>query len=232
MSPNRYWDMVNILNEKYKIDFFFETGDVFPVKFLKQLSEYSDIPDIKFRIYAYPNAIKKRDMELLKKIGVNTIFIGVESILIWSKNVNRRYSNNYSLEHLIQEITELGQLGIKVIPSFILGLPGENHSSLEKNVELILKLRDLKNVDEITVSSLLVLPGTKYYNDFISDINLRDQYNKAAGKDLLQEDIIDFKLMSKYFMNEYTKIGYEKIDEKLSEIEPFLGDGFACWSKM
>lgn len=228
-TPKEYWRHIKTLYEEYGIDFLFETGDVITPKFLRDIAEYKEHPDIAMRIYSYPGNIRKKHLPLLKSIGVNTIFMGVESSLIWRKNFQRKYIKDYDFNSVVEEIEMLGDIGIRVIPSFVLGMSGEDKYSLEETVELILKLNQLDNVNEITVSVVLPLPGSKYFVRCLEDSIIRCSYNEITSDELTKTDKIDVYLLSQLFVNRFTYIGYEKLYRTIDELNSIIGPGLASW---
>jgi anaerobic magnesium-protoporphyrin IX monomethyl ester cyclase len=229
ISPNRYWEHVNSLHEQYGIDFFFETGDTFPLKYLKELGSIAEHPDVSFRIYSYPSTLKKDDMSYLKAMGVRTIFMGVESVLHWNGKFKRKYPLSYSIQSLIEEIQMCGEVGIDVIPGFLLGLPGESLTSLNENIELIRKLYSLDNVKEITVSAVMPLPGADYFDWCMNSEDVINEYKKHNSDDLITTDRIDYYLLSQIFSKVFTDIEYENIYLCISELKKEIGSSMANW---
>lgn len=229
ISPAKYWEQVNHLNQEYGIDFFFETGDTFPLRYLRDLGAITEHADVKFRIYSYPSTLKSEDMPYLKAMGVRTIFMGVESVLHWSGKFKRRYPPSYSIESLIAEIEMCGQSGIDVIPGFLLGLPGEDENSLSQNLSLIQKISRLVNVNEITVSTVLPLPGSDYFNLCCEDSFILNEYKKYKGIELTYTDKIDYYFLSQLFVKHFTKVKYEQLYTAIKKLKEQLGKGMANW---
>ncbi|MCK4887747.1 MAG: B12-binding domain-containing radical SAM protein [Planctomycetes bacterium] len=229
-SPNAYIEQIKLLHQQYGIDFFFETGDVFTPNYLEQLAKSYSQTNIAMRIYSYPGNLENRHLKYLDAIGVNTIFMGVESTLVWKDGYRRKYKNNYTKSSLVQEINMLGEIGIKVIPSFILGLPGEDEISLKENIDLILRLKQLSNVNEVTVSIVLPLPGTLFFKQCLEIPLILKQYQGITGFDLKTSDDIDIQVLSELFVNHFTKLEYHDLYDAICKIQPEIGGGFACWS--
>jgi len=76
------WEQIRILNEKYSVDYFWETGDSFvvgnfPERFLAARPD--DLSDVHFRVYVRPNQLDEKNAKILKDLNVTNLFIGVES---------------------------------------------------------------------------------------------------------------------------------------------------------
>ena len=180
MKPENYWAQVELLNDKYNIDYFFETGDTLPPNLIKKFSRVEARPKVGFRIYSYLGYLDQEDMRSLKEFGVVAIFMGVESVLIWNNQLVRKYPKGYDLNSLFYEIEMLRQTGIDVITSFILGLPGETNESLRENLNLIRKLHQMPNIHEITVSVVLPIPGSSYFKTCLNNSYiLKEYYNRT-----------------------------------------------------
>ena len=230
VSSEKYWNDINTLNQKFGIDYFFETGDILSPAYIKKLGEFKDHEEVAFRIYSYPGNFKEEHIPYLKNIGVKTIFMGIESVVVWKQNLQRKYMNGYLKSSLIDEIRMLSEYGMKVIPSFILGLTGEGVSTLKENKDLIQAIANLDSVDELTVSLLLALPGSHYFNMCLENKSIVTNYFINTGEDINICDDIDLKLLSKLFLDEYTHVGYDKIRETYQIIEANIGNRIASWN--
>ncbi|MCD4664680.1 MAG: B12-binding domain-containing radical SAM protein, partial [Bacteroidales bacterium] len=191
VSPEKYWNDINALYRDYGINYFFETGDILSPHYIKKLADYNDHEKVAFRIYSYPGNFKDEHIPYLKSIGVKTIFMGIESVVVWKEKLHRKYKNGYSKTSLLDEINMLNENGMKVIPSFILGLTNENKETLNENVDLILSIASLKGVDELTVSLLLTLPGSHYFNLCLNNLTITNKYYSITKQDLTFVDEID-----------------------------------------
>jgi anaerobic magnesium-protoporphyrin IX monomethyl ester cyclase len=229
VSPEKYWEQVDVLNKEHGIDFFFETGDIFSPVYLKQLSAIEKHPDVAFRIYSYPGILKEDDLPFLRAMGVRTIYMGVESILHWNEKFKRKYSPKYSVESLVTEIEMYDRIGIDVIPGFLLGLPGENLEILDQNIALVNRVSQLKNVHEVTVSIVLPLPGSQYFDWCCDDSKILENYERLTGSSLLNTDKIDYYLLCKLFIMQFTSIEYQQFDEKIQVLRGNIGSRMANW---
>ena len=213
LSPERYWRDITSLHEDHGIDFFFETGDIFPPSHLRALAAIPRHPDVRFRIYSYPGILKDTDLQLLPRVGVRMIFIGIESALVWNGSYDRRYARSLTPDALLDTLRTLDRLGVAVIPGFILGLPGETRATLQRNVDLIRRLARFDNVHEITVSPLVPLPGAQYFDWCLHDQHIQAEYRELTGSRLGVSDDIDFGVLSELFINRFTAAGYPLIHE-------------------
>ena len=230
-SAQKYWNQINHLHSNYGIDYFFETGDTIIRGFFKNIADYRHKVDVAFRIYSYPGYLRDEDIPYLKRMGVNTVFIGIESVLHFSDNFNRNFRKNYRTDSLIKEISNLGKHNINVVAGFLLGLPGEDKDSLNSNIKLIRKVSGLSNVNEITVSIVLPLPGSKYFDICCNDPVISSAYESKTGHNLINTDIIEHYYLSKLFVNRFTNIDYCELNESISSLNNEFGAVFANWGR-
>ncbi|MEI6808642.1 MAG: cobalamin-dependent protein [bacterium] len=229
VSGEKYWAQVKELNRRYGVNYFLETGDTLPSSFLLELAEVKDPPDAWFRFFVYPGLFAERDQAALRKIHVKTVFMGVESVLHWSRHFNRRYQAGYTISTLLHEIERYEESGIDVITGILLGLPGENRQSLADNLELIRRIARSPNVHEMVVNSALPLPGSQYFADCVEDERIVQEYNRLSGCDLRTTDRIDVALLSRIFIDYKTEIKYEPVLAALKQIRDEVGSGVANW---
>lgn len=227
MDPNKYWDQIGNLNRDYGIDFLFETGDTMSPAYLKALASVREHPEVAFRIYGYPGVLAQQHIGFLNQLGVRKIFMGIEDILVWSGSFRRTYKRGYTQESLVADIRKFGESEIEVIPGFVLGFPGETQESMESNMGLIKRLKQLDNVCEITVSPLLPIPGSKFFADCVSDDLISSNYRRMTGDELSSADDMNVYLLSQLFINRFTKIGYPRLFATIEEMRLQLEPGFA-----
>lgn len=142
-----------------------------------------------FSIEANPESLDEEKLKLFKKYGINRISIGIESFNEkYLKLINRDYKIDYfSLINLVK----------KYIPNinvdFIYGLPNESLKDIEFELDNFIKL----NVNHISLYSLMVEKGSKFYIDGYkeeNEENLRKQYDLVV-KTLKNINTIDMKLV-------------------------------------
>lgn len=228
MSPEKYWNQQRLLYEKWGINYFFETGDVWVPSYFSTPRPI-ELFDSAMRIYSYPGYLNGNAIEKLPDMGVRVVFLGIESVLVWSGNLLRRYPSGYTVESLVEEIREYGRHGIEVIPAFVLGLPGENAKSLKENVALIRRVKQLPNVHEVTVNSALALPGSNLFARGLASGAISRAYMEATGVDPRVSDELDYYLLSKLLTADQTSVSYEALEDVIGELRSELGDALANW---
>ncbi len=119
------------------------------------------IIDEKLNIKWYCNSrVDILDMDILKKMkqaGCRAVCMGIES---GSQKIIGGTNKRISIEISAKAIKMVKDAGIKVYCSFIMGLPGENKTTVQETIEFI--KRTLPTGGEINVAA--PYPGTKLYD--------------------------------------------------------------------
>lgn len=90
-----------------------------------------------FRIYLRPNDIRKMDIERLKKIGLQTVFIGAESGV---QRILNEMNKHITPEEIVNSIDILKECGVEVHLGFITLIPTMSFEELEENYNFLYNL--------------------------------------------------------------------------------------------
>lgn len=124
-------------------------------KFLEMVKPFIESQDILgIRISTRPDYINEEILEQLKKYGVKTIELGVQSLNQEVLDVTER---NYRVEIVKESVEKIKKFGFNLGIQIMLGLPGSNR---EKDLETARKVVEL-NPNEARIYPSLVLNGTK-----------------------------------------------------------------------
>lgn len=224
MRPELVWEQMISLSKEYGIEYFFETGDNFIIseKFLEYFLTYKPAEissHFKIRINTdIPSLASLKEYRVLKKIGITSIFIGIEGI-----NKKIQYDNRgmiYSKDNIFCAFDRLQDEGIKVFPAFLFGLAGESSTSMKENKELIFELLSkYNNIEDILVDYVLPLPGSPIFKMLSNNRKALDQYYIETKKNLRYDDSIDYHVLTKIYLRHYTKVDELMISETIKEIQ-------------
>lgn len=211
MDPVLVWEQIRLLNRTYGISYFFETGDNFlNGNFHRKLlaQKPSDI-NVKFRIYADFDNLDHEDIDVLKGIGVEEIYIGLESI---SQDVIHRAHRTSDKEKIVDVMSYLDRKSIKVFLPFLFGLPGESLSSIYQNYTFAKELLLLcNNIKRIVFSLAIPLIGTKWFSELENNPNVVNEYYLITGENLKTEDRIDYDILSLLSLKYMTTVSFMDI---------------------
>ncbi len=137
---------------------------------------------IAFSIYIRAETWKQEHLpliELLKKAGLLTVYIGLESGSEYGLEVfNKRasLSDNYETVRLFK------QQHVSVIPGFIMFHPYNTFQELRKNIDFLEETK-FASINRLLYSKLLPTPKTELYNRINTD-NLFKTYNRRTGENI------------------------------------------------
>ena len=126
-----------------------------------------------FNIWAYSriDTVKKKYLQTLKKAGVNWLALGIESA---NTTVRRDVvKGKFEDVDIKQIVGEIKAEGINVIGNFIVGLPEDNHDTMQQTLDLAIELQ----CDMLNIYSAMAYPGSKLYDNAIeTDTELPDSW--------------------------------------------------------
>lgn len=235
-SPELFWEEICSLKERHGIDRIFETADIFPLNALNPLikAKPTGLGGVKLRCYLFPGMLTERKADELAEIGMSEVFVGVENVKYYADSIhydpigNRKMRVKFTKRELIKEIRRFGRSGILVMPSMVLGLKGETHSSLEENLTLARELDDLPNIKEMSLNIVMPLPGSEYFRTYHSR-KIRSLYESYTGKDLTRDDNLDYLAFSKAFIDEYSDVQREDIEDGIRDFMVSAKSCVAHW---
>ena len=236
-TAEEFWEQVDILNSEAGIDHFFETADIFPAQRAKEIAARRPphLRHVRSRCYLFPGMGTPRHVEQLMEMGISNVFYGVESVHYFANNRftvpsgNRTYSSDYSINSLIAEFTRFGQKGITVMPSLVLGLPGESQERIQANLDLARELSDLPFVEELSLSPLMPLPGSAFFDLCLADRKIQSLYAAKTNECLDRVDDLDFDILSRLLIERHSAVGYDRLIECLDEFVATSKKRVATW---
>jgi radical SAM superfamily enzyme YgiQ (UPF0313 family) len=132
--------------------------------------------------YANANNILAKTTKELKELHDNKlklVFIGLES---GSNEILKRMNKKATAEEMVEAVKKAEKAGIKSHIILLLGL-GEEKNSF-KHAKESAKIVNLMNPRDLSVLSLMLIPGTELYNEYATN-----QFKELTPRELLQETI-------------------------------------------
>jgi len=200
MRPEKFWEQVRTLNERYGFYYFWETGDSFLIgKYPQMLLEArpSDLQDVELKIYASQEQVSSDVAKTLKQLNVRSVFLGFEAA---DAEVLKRANSRNSRELADRALDLFLGVGIQeVIVPFMFSLPGETRGSLERSFQYAKYIRGRYPNVRLFVSRTVPVAGSQLFEDLREHPGVRREYNG----DLAKDDSFDYgqlsRLMIKYF---------------------------------
>ncbi|MDP2207544.1 MAG: radical SAM protein [Bacteroidota bacterium] len=235
MQPNLVWRQIRHLYEKYGIRKFFETGDSFtignyPEKLLE--AKPKDL-DVSFRIYANPDTISLKNISILKSLGVQEIFIGIETV---DKDILQLANKNYDTSSIEKTVQLLEEYQIRVFLPFLFGLPGETYNSVNGNYDFAQYLiSKYSNIDRLLISLAIPLIGSKWFDTLLKDDDIVTCYNEGGLRSLATDDNIEYERLFLLSLHKYCHLSfgdiYTILQKPLSQNLKGRIGGFGCLEK-
>ena len=159
VSPVRTVDKMEHLVKNYGVQYFRFYDDLFTanknrtLEFCRILKERR--LNVHFRVLVRAG-ISKDTLKALKEVGCESIGLGIES---GSDRMLKRIEKGITRQQIIETINSCKELGLWVVGSFIVSLPGETQEDYKASLALV-------NLPDTFMAGILhILPGTSFYNE-------------------------------------------------------------------
>lgn len=209
-NPMKCWSEIENMVEKYNIDIIFDVADS-PLSNEKWFRQFaSSKPSglkVAFFLYGRIDDINDEMVEMLNQINCFEILAGVES---GDDKILKAAGKGFIVKDILDGSKRLARAGIKLYPSFVLGLPGETKDSLLRTKELAERLVSYGNVFAISCSSLLPIPGSRAYNILLQDDEMAMKYK--------DKDMLPVEEMKQDWVHKFCNVDYEHILRVMEEI--------------
>jgi len=159
-SPERTVNEIINIYENYGFKAFMIFDDVFTTskKRVKKIVELLDNETFIFRCFSRANMLDDEMCELLRKLNVKEVGIGIES---GSQKVLNMNMKGTTVKHNTEAIKNLHKVGIKAKAFLIVGLPEEDEESIKETESWIVDA----NPDDVDISIFQPLPGSDIFNN-------------------------------------------------------------------
>jgi len=195
----------NLLNwpKIKKGELFFE-DDTFTINRKRALEICQELSDRKLGITWSANARSDTyDLELFKKMkaaGCRDLVVGLES---GDQTILDRIKKGITLNQSREFIRTAHRAGLLVHGCFVIGLPGETQSSIEKTLRFAMEV----NLDTLQFSGSIPFPGTEYY-DYCKEAGLLKASSWADWLDEGEQTaVVEYPNLTKAQINHYVDKG-------------------------
>lgn len=203
-SPEQIIVEIKILKDKFKIKSLRFIDDTFTAS-KKRVLEICNLIiennlEINWTCLSRVDTIDEEMIILMKKSGCKRIYFGIESanmenLKFLNKEINVIRAKEIILFCRKQKIETFG--------FFIVGIPFETNNSIYESIQFAINSK----LDYISVSQLMLYPGTELYNKYshLIDFSLFPYYNKWKDKSIDKNNLKNEKIFYKKF---YFRIGF------------------------
>lgn len=112
--------------------------------------------DIKYLAQIRADAISYELANALKLSGCQYVAIGVES---GNEEMLKKIGKRETKEQIKKGVKILKEVGLPIIASYVIGLPGDTHQTIRETIEFAFEL----NTEQVKFMLLASVPGTKAY---------------------------------------------------------------------
>jgi len=207
VNPPRFWEEVTSLVQTHGIDYVVDFSDTLTqnTDFLRDLVEAKPaIINPQFHVFSTADGINSATIELLQRLNVKHVFVGVESgDETLARTIHK--GRDFSPKMTFDAIAQLAAVDIKVTPSFVLGLPGESKETLQRTYDHARKIYDIFNFEEIFCAGLIPFPGSPAFRRLEQRVEARGQ--------LFYRDIYDPEQLRELWISEFCNVDSKEIME-------------------
>jgi len=215
-SPVNFWREVSFLREKYNVETIFDGRDDFldDRKWLNKVYElsfnYADRPAL--TIFASADTIDFQTIEILKKLNVSNVILGLES---GDRTMLRSMHKKAFPKINERAVRILSEARIGLFASFILGAPQENKESLHRSIMFAAKIKNLFNKTgapfSIKTFFFTPIPGSIAFKWLL----------KKTGTKYLREDTMDCNSLRRDWVDNFCHTTYDEIVAAVVEMNQF-----------
>jgi len=209
-SPEKVWEEITRLVTEQKVDYINDvsasiTGNKEWVREFRNAKPATINPALE--VYACAHEIDEEIIRIFSDLNVYKVFIGVES---GDRLMLRRVGKPASPELHLKVLKALAKNGIKVTLGIVIGAPGENEETIAKTIKHAETLVEYGNVETISCSILVPVPGSKAYTMLLQHPKLKQKYE--------DDDDIDPIELERDWLRHFCKIDYPTAQKTVEEI--------------
>jgi radical SAM superfamily enzyme YgiQ (UPF0313 family) len=151
--------------------------------------------DIKWSISGRVNSLDDRLLKLMKKAGCESIYVGLESGVL---RIQKLIKKNISNHEVNEGIRKIRANGIKVVGSFIFGIPSETKEEMKQTVDYALSLP----LDGVSFFIFTPYPNTELRNLAFEYGKVSSNWKDYSGhpnslpyipNNMSQKELLDFQ---------------------------------------
>lgn len=175
--------------------------------------EFSFSTDAEVTMEANPGTVTKKSLELYRSSGINRISFGLQSMEDWELELLGRIhrKDDFLQAFYLARAANFTNINVDLMSA----LPGQTIGSFSRGLNEVAKLEP----EHISVYSLIIEEGTRFYEEYQEDELLREQ---GLTPKLLPSEEAEREMYenTKRILGEY---GYERY-----EISNYAKQGFSC----
>lgn len=208
-SVERFWAELIEVQKSFSAEFFWDVSDTFTMQrdWIRRFAATKPAgTNIQFQVYGRAPDITEEVANLLARIGVYEVFLGLES---GSNKTLRASHKGATVRSNLQAIRNLNREGVRVVISVIIGLPGESEETLSATMDMVEDILGWGTLSEINCSILLPLPGSQVM------ASLENRVPPKKG----QEDLFNPDMLRRSWVENFCEVSYERLIDAQGEMK-------------
>jgi len=160
-SPKHFWEEIVWIVNQFQIDLIWDHSDSLlgSQTWLREIAESRPQNTPPIWCYGRADEINLKTIELISKIGIEHIYIGVE---VGSNERLKEIKKGITLSQVLNAIRLCRKYNIRVQPSFIVGLPGETEKSLRDTINFAFQCKE-EGADDIVFHEFILRKGLQWW---------------------------------------------------------------------
>ncbi|XOU94443.1 MAG: B12-binding domain-containing radical SAM protein [Candidatus Kerfeldbacteria bacterium] len=213
-DPKAIWEEISRLELDYRVNYVVSFDDQFTQntlwlrKLVRARTRTQSVvtPLVSWHIFSASQNIGSETVDLLRQLPVKHVFLGIET---GDEHLAKTVGKGkwFSPSDCWRAARLLEQNSIKITPSFVLGLPGEDKWSMEDTYEFVRELKGDIGFDEIFAACLVPLPGSPAFQMLLKKC-----------PELHEQDMLDGEELTKLWFQHFCDVDYETAREYVAKI--------------
>lgn len=166
-NPYHFWKEIVWLINQFQADLIWDHSDSMlgSRTWLAEIAECRPPNTPPIWCYGRADEINSKTIEIISKIGIEHIYIGVE---VGSNERLREIEKGITLNQVLNAIRLCRKYNIRVQPSFIVGLPGETEKSLSDTMNFALRCKE-EGADDIVFHEFILRKGLQWFETLVRE---------------------------------------------------------------
>lgn len=165
-SPKHFWEEIVWTVHQFQVDLIWDHSDSLlgSRTWLVEIAEGRPQNTPPIWCYGRADEINPKTTELISKIGIEHVYIGVE---VGSNERLREIKKGITLNQVLNAIRLCQKYNIRVQPSFIVGFPGETKESLEDTTNFAFQCKE-EGADDIVFHEFILRKGLQWWDILVA----------------------------------------------------------------
>lgn len=207
-NPKYFWEEIMWIVNQFQVDLVWDHSDSLlgSPDWLAETAEIRPQKTPPIWCYGRADEINNRTIELISRIGIEHVYIGVE---VGSNERLKEIKKGITLEQVLNAIRLCRRYNIKVQPSFIVGLPEETEKSLNDTINFALLCKE-EGANDIVFHEFILRKGLQWFETLARE---HPELNRVA----LDQGVLQNLMWRRFNQNFEREEAMAKVKEVIRE---------------